>query len=55
MLELNGELVPNYIGFITGAGNAIWPLIAVTCGIFLTFAIANKVVYFIQVSTKKKN
>jgi len=54
MLIVSADLLPNYVAYITGASNGLWPLVAVVCGTFLAFAIANKMVYFIQTATKKK-
>lgn len=53
MLTVNGNLVSEFSVFVTNAFGAFIPLLAVILGIFLAFAIADKVRFISYRSIKK--
>ncbi len=50
---INGNLVAIYVSYIQGAVGALLPLIATVIGVFITFAIANSLRFFILRLVKK--
>lgn len=54
MIEVSGDLMSNYMAYVTGATTALLPLWGSVCGVFLAFAVANMTRYFILRTVGKK-
>jgi len=50
---VQGDLVAQYKEFVTEAMVAFLPLLSAVVGIFLCFAIAHQIVFFVKRSAKK--
>lgn len=53
MLTVNGDLVQLFAGFVGQAMNSFVPLLAAVIGLFLAFAIADKLGFFVRRVIKK--
>lgn len=52
MITLSDNLIENYVDFIAGAVSAFLPIIGMTAGLFLAFAIFDRVVRIIIKAAK---
>lgn len=52
-MNIDGDLLQLFVEYQSGAISALVPLIASVAGVFLAFAIAHSVRFFIQRSVKK--
>lgn len=52
MIEIQSSLITDYTEFVAGTFQALLPLVGMTAGIFLAFAIFDRVVVSIRKATK---